>query len=1048
MRRFMASVVAVLMVAVFGVLVPRPAAAVGSVVISEVMPSNTTRVDSFNDTSDWIELHNTGPELALSGWTISDGSNAWMLPPMTLAADERVVIRASSRDLTEPELHANFSLDALGETLVLSDGNGALVDSITWPSLKKDQVYGIGASGSVGFLQYESLGFPNADLLPSVVSIDTPAQNFEQSLMVEMSAVLAAGEEIRYTLDGTPVNNESLAYTAPFEITTSTVVHAATVGGGLIGPEAAVGYTRISPTIADFTSDLPIVLIHSTGVVDKYTLQDSIVTVIPPDEDGRAGVFDDAQHNGFAGLRIRGASSSTDSFPKKQFKLELWSDRIGTEADADLLGLGAESDWGLYAPGRFDRAMINNPFIYELGHRLDVVAPDYQFVELFVEDNPSATIGDGDYLGLYVLRENIKIGDERVDITPHRPTTSGADLGYILRYDWVDSCCATIDEHPQFSSKIAVDSPGRSKLTSEQQPWIDGWWDELQAAAKTDFATVDEYIDFDSFIDAWLIEILALDVDILRASHFMHKDAGGQLRGGPLWDYDRALGGADHRTDEIADAQTWASSDFMGHSFESDIYADLWQMPEVQARIRARWGELRAAELSDGQLIGLIDTLGAEISEAYVREEQLWGDGGTTYGSRYGDQAGELDHMKAWVKARTSWLDDQFLAGSTPPQVASPVLIEIDENEPLSMQITATDDLTLVYTESGLPKGLSLDASTGALSGIVGFGDGGTYPVILTVTNSSGAATVTEFMIEVASPLAGPAAVLLNEYNAVQPGSLLVGDGADATFGQVGGNGGDWFEIVTLEDNLDMTGWKFDIWHKITGAGLVQTASLRLGTNPLLSDLRAGTIITVAESVADDLSYDPANGDWTIGLQSNNAQQGSLFENQTDFDTNNNKWRLVVRDESGAVRAEVAGETSPWDTANLGVADDEVFALEVNPSFAIDVVADYADTNQSTFGAPNLVGGSVQDFTALRSAIVEGLVGDVNCDGFADVLDALFISQYDVGIRTAVPACPLANPTQELVLAHGDTNDDLAIDVIDALFISQCDAGVTNVLCP
>jgi len=1043
-------VVVLLMLGAVVLVSPRPADAVGSVVISEVVASNSTYVDRFDGSSDWFELHNSGSSaITMTGWTLSDGSNAWILPTTSLAADERLVVRASGRDLAEPEFHSSFSLDALGETLTLSDADGALADSITWPSLTTDQGYGIGSDGVVGFLQSTSPGRPNAALLPSQVSIATPAQNFENSLDVEMSAVVAAGEDVRYTVDGTPVNESSPLYSGPFEIKTSTVVRAAVVGGGLSGPESSVGYTRISPTIAKFTSNLPIVLIHSTGVVDKDSLQDSIVTVIAPDADGRAGVFDEAQHNGFAGLRIRGASSSTDAFPKKQYKLELWSDRKGTELDADLLGLGADSDWVLYAPGRFDRAMINNPFMYELGHRLGVVAPDYQFVELFAEDNPSATIGDGDYLGLYVLRENIKVGSERVDITPHSPTAAAADFGYIVRYDWADDCCAVIDEHPEFSSKIAVDSPGLSKLTTEQQPWIDKWWDEVQKASKTGFAEADEYIDFDSFIDAWLLEMLALDVDILRASHYMHKDAGGQLEGGPLWDYDRALGGADHRVDDISEAQTWASSDFMGHSYQSDIYADVWQLPEVQARLRARWAELRAAELSDFELTSLIDTMGATVGEAYVREDARWGDDGFSYGSRFGDYQGELDHMKAWVTARTAWLDSQFIADGEGPVLADLDTVQASENNPILIEVVAKHRDTVVFTAKGLPKGLAIDPSKGTIGGIVGIGDGGSYRVSITVTDSQGRAATTEVIIEVAGSFAAPGAVLLNEYNAVNPGSLLVDGGADGTFGRAGGNGGDWFEIVTLDDHLDMTGWKFDIWHKVPVNGLVQTASLELADAPLLSDVRAGTILTVAESVPDDLSYDPENGDWTIGLQSNNAQAGALFDNQTNFDTNNNKWRLVVRDSTGVVRAAIAGETAPWDSANLGVADDEVFALRADPSYLVDVVGDYSDTNESTFGAPNLIGGVAQDFSNLRPTFGPvGVKGDVNCDGFADVIDSLFISQFEVGVRTAVPSCPLTNRAQELVLASGDTNGDAFVDVIDALFISQCDAGVTNPFCP
>jgi len=1029
------------------VLSPLPSSAqVPTIVINEVVAANTSYFDNYGDTPDWIELQNNGSARNLAGWSLRDSDgNGWVLPSVSLGAGARLVIFASGRNETTPRLHTNFALKSDGETITLADSNGALVDALAYPALGDDQAYGRSGQ-SVGFFVNDTPGGANTGLLPSLVSIDTAATTFVGTLQIVLSGTPSQGEQIRYTTNGSPVTSSSATYGGPFTLNQSAVVRAAIVGNGLIGPEVAAGYTAVNAGIASFSSDLPIVVIHSEGVVNRNDLRTSIVNIIAPDIDGRADMFDPPNYSGFAGLRIRGASSAGDDFAKKQYKFETWGDRFETEVDADLLGLGSDSDWVLYAPGRYDRAMINNPFMYELGHRIGVLAPDAQFVEVFLEDNVTSTVGQGDYQGLYVLRENIKIGDERVDITKHTPGSAGPDGGYILRYDWEDSCCRTLENHPQFGSKIAVDSPGTSDLTETQRSWIASYWNGLQsAAASGNYGALDADIDFDSLIDGWLLEMLALDVDVLRASHYMHMDANGQLKAGPLWDYDRALGGADFRIDELSEARSWQpATNLMGHSYESDIYDGMWEIPEVQARLRARWAELRNTELSDRALAALVAELGGQIAEAYPREIAEWN--GSNYGPRFGDLDGELAHMTSWLEARTGWLDDQFLSSSQLPQVTNPGTISIDESESIALTISTSSPNTVVITEVGLPKGLSIDETTGLLSGVVALGDGGTYPVTVTVTDNFGASRSQTFDIVVASPFSAPAAVVLNEFNAVAPGSLLVNGGADSFFGQATGNGGDWFEIVTLEDQLDMRGWSFDIWHNVPGNGVLQTASLRLGSDDLLAQVRAGTIITVAESVADDPSYDPANGDFTISLQANNGQQGAFFVQQTNFDTNNNKWRLVVRDSSGAVRAPIAGETKPWDTVNLGVADDEVFALTANPAASIDVVSDYTDTNTSTFGAPNTFEGTTQNFDAIRPFVP--VLGDVNCDGLSDVIDALFISQYDALVRVDSTTCPLTVPGSQLMVEGGDVNDDGFVDVIDALFISQCDAFISNVFCP
>ena len=53
------------------------------------------------------------------------------------------------------------------------------------------------------------------------------------------------------------------------------------------------------------------------------------------------------------------------------------------------------------------------------------------------------------------------------------------------------------------------------------------------------------------------------------------------------------------------------------------------------------------------------------------------------------------------------------------------------------------------------------------------------------------------------------APVILNEYNAVGNNNRLDdGNGADMFFGTIDGNGGNWFELLVIDDQLDMRGWK------------------------------------------------------------------------------------------------------------------------------------------------------------------------------------------------------------------------------------------------
>ncbi len=1058
-QRFMTAAVLLGVVALIVTLLPLTpintpsASAQGAVVISEVVADNDTNLDGFGLTPDWLEIRNDqGSAQDLTGWTLTDGSGAsWPLPGTTLAAGATLFVWASGRNINVPELHTNFSLSSTGETITIADASGMTVDSLTYPALAGDQAYGrspASQGSQVGFLLVPTPDAANSAVAPPQASILTPGQVFTGSINVVMVANLAAGSALHYTTDDTAVTAASPVYSGPLALTLSTRVRSAVVdAAGVVGPEVTETFVGVDAALAAADSDLPMVILHAGATPNTSTESTALAAIIDVDAgDGRAEALDEVNFAGLTSLKVRGASSA--SAPKKQYKFEIWSDPDGTETNADLLDLGSESDWVLYGPGLYDRALINNALVYDLGHSIGVDAPDYKWVELWMGTDPASPVDQASYLGLYMLRENIKIGDERVDIARHPAGGDGSEGGYILRYDWNDACCwdikPIVNVYPSRTPSLEVSDPNALDITPAQQTWVTTWWNELEAAAGTgNFAAIDPYIDIDNLIDGWLIEMIAMDVDVLRASTYFHVDAGGQLRAGPLWDYDRSMGAADTRVDDIVEAEAWEPNGNSGHSWNAFIYRDLWVMPEIQALIRARWAELRSAEFSDASFMALIDGYGSELNESWPRNSTRW----SNYPDRFGTgMMGELDHTELWLLTKLAWLDDQFLTVSPAPVVTNPGIVLADEDVPVSEQIVAADPDTFVFDAEGLPPGLEIDPITGLITGTVIPGDGGIYSVTVTVTDENGASASVTFDIEVRPALVGDSALVLNEYNAVVPGQLLGAGGADSYFGQVTGNGGNWLELVTLEDNLDMRNWRLEMWSDDNDGAPVLQTTLEFNTNPVLEDLRSGTIVTVAQSVADDLSYNPALDDWTLNFQSNTSNAGAAFSVQSDFDTNNTGFRLVVRDEFGLVRAIVGGETDAWRLATgRGVASDEAFVLGVDPSISIDPIADYDDRTDSTFGEPNpTTPGAVQDLDAIRPVIV--VPGDVNCSGLVDLVDARMVAQYTVLLLGGGQDCPpLSGNIYE---PAGDANADSMVAIDDARIIVQCSVNISNVLCP
>jgi len=75
-----------------------------------------------------------------------------------------------------------------------------------------------------------------------------------------------------------------------------------------------------------------------------------------------------------------------------------------------------------------------------------------------------------------------------------------------------------------------------------------------------------------------------------------------------------------------------------------------------------------------------------------------------------------------------------------------------------------------------------------------------------------------------------------------------------------------------------------------------------------------------------------------------------------------------------------------------------------------------------------------------------GGVGDVDCSGSVDIVDALLIALYDAGLAEPVDGCP-APGTLSLNVARGDIDADANTTIIDALLVAQCSVGIDNAYC-
>jgi len=514
---------------------------------------------------------------------------------------------------------------------------------------------------------------------------------------------------IRYTTDGSIPNESSLVYTGPLQIDTTTRIRARAYQDGLFGPSPVVshGYLKLDGTVAGFSSDLPLIVLDTfgTGLGDTW-LTPATAVFIEPDGDGRAAIAAEPDFAGRAGLRIRGQSSQ--GFPKKQYAFETWAEGnedtapIAADAASDLavalLGMPADSDWVIFGPFS-DKSLMRNYLAYNWSNAIGLYAPRTQFVEVFVNTDGGALNYASDYVGVYVFMEKIKQDANRVDVEELTPGDNAAPEvtgGYIYKKDKPGA-----GDQPWWTAsgqELRHVEPAADEITPQQQAYLEAYINDFENALYGENFTdpvsgYAQYIDVGSFIDNWILVEMTKNIDGFRLSTYYHKDRGGKIEMGPIWDYDLSLGNADYLDGGIP---TGWYHDLLG-DWDYPYWRRLFEDPDFEQQLVDRWGVCRQSQFATVDLLGDVDAAADEISEAQARNFETWNILGQYVWPNYYVAAtwqDEIDWTKWWLQSRVEWMDSQFVAA---PHV-TPDGGTLGRGRPVTMTAPAG---TIYYTLDG-----------------------------------------------------------------------------------------------------------------------------------------------------------------------------------------------------------------------------------------------------------------------------------------------------------------------------------------------------------
>lgn len=195
--------------------------------ITEVMTSNQSFVGpGVQNPYDYIEIYNiSGQAVNLKGYGLSDNvkkPRKWQFPDLTIENGESLVIYCDTSQTSKAGSYTftNYNLSVAGETVVLSDPGGHILDKMVVPKLYSDMSYGR-TLGRAGLFYYSNPtpgrinegGFTGFAQAPTFI---TRGGMYDNVLRVEID--VPEGTTVYYTTDATDPSTSSTLYTGPIEV--------------------------------------------------------------------------------------------------------------------------------------------------------------------------------------------------------------------------------------------------------------------------------------------------------------------------------------------------------------------------------------------------------------------------------------------------------------------------------------------------------------------------------------------------------------------------------------------------------------------------------------------------------------------------------------------------------------------------------------------------------------------------------------------------------------------------------------------------------------
>lgn len=359
-------------------------------------------------------------------------------------------------------------------------------------------------------------------------------------------------------------------------------------------------------------------------------------------------------------MNIRGQSSL--KYEKKQYTIRLIDD-YGLKNNQSLLGMESHDKWvlnGMYS----DKSLIRNNISYKMGRDIMDYAPDTRYVEVYFKGTDKVLNKKEDYMGVYLLTEKIERDENRIDI--EKSSDKYKDTSFIisrdkikfgdivLETDWgtlEDSFIIDATNNVKARTVFTTTYPSKSNMTTLDEKRIIDYINKFEYSLRSsNFSDKREgfrkYIDEDSFIKYALINEITRNIDGGEVSTYFHKDIGGLMKAGPIWDFDQSLGNTPF--EEINDPT--------GFRMVNVIWFErLFQDEAFAKRYKAKYRQYRNTIWSDNNIDKLIDEAVLELGSSIDRNREKWYEEDSEK-----EYEKEVEDIRIFLKERFDWMDQHI----------------------------------------------------------------------------------------------------------------------------------------------------------------------------------------------------------------------------------------------------------------------------------------------------------------------------------------------------------------------------------------------------